>query len=304
MHYHISRGGKVAFTSSLLKALANEKYEDFSRKKVKVGISTGDFDRRDENLGRNDIIVATSEKVDSLIRNRAHWIPQITLLVVDEVHLIDEPRRGPTLEMVITKLRARSDNLQIIALSATIGNPSVLAGWLGAELVTGSWRPIDLRQGVYYNGKISFGREIRKVPPVSRNEDINLLLDTASEGGQCLVFVSSRKNAEAYAKRAAAALKCSDPSLEEYAARLKKGVADRQRRSPRLLCRIGCGIPPCRAVPGVADHRGGGVQEGPHQVHRLNPNARCGAEPPCPARYREGFPPLRGWAGDGTDTHP
>ncbi len=221
MHYHISRGGKCLYIVPL-KALASEKYEDFARKKVKVGISTGDFDRRDENLGRNDIIVATSEKVDSLIRNSAHWIPTITLLVVDEVHLIDEPRRGPTLEMVVTKMRARNENLQIIALSATIGNPCVLAGWLGAEVVTGSWRPIDLRQGVYCNGRICFGRETRKVPPVSRNEDVNLLLDTISEGGQCLVFVSSRKNAEAYAKRAAAALKCTDPSLEGYAARLKK----------------------------------------------------------------------------------
>jgi len=100
-------GGKCLYIVPL-KALASEKYEDFARKKVKVGISTGDFDRRDENLGRNDIIVATSEKVDSLIRNRAHWIPAITLLVVDEVHLIDEPRRGPTLEMVITKLRAKT----------------------------------------------------------------------------------------------------------------------------------------------------------------------------------------------------
>ncbi|HOS82583.1 MAG TPA: DEAD/DEAH box helicase, partial [Methanolinea sp.] len=79
MHHHISRGGKCLYIVPL-KALASEKYEDFARKQVRVGISTGDFDRRDENLGRNDIIVATSEKVDSLIRNRAHWIPSITLL--------------------------------------------------------------------------------------------------------------------------------------------------------------------------------------------------------------------------------
>jgi helicase len=223
MHHHISRGGKCLYIVPL-KALASEKYEDFARKQVRVGISTGDFDRRDENLGWNDIIVATSEKVDSLIRNRAHWIPSITLLVVDEVHLIDEPHRGPTLEMVITKMRARNGNIQVIALSATIGNPGTLAGWLDAEVVTGSWRPVDLRQGVYCNGAISFGRETRKVPPVSKNEDINLLLDTVAEGGQCLVFVASRRNAEAYARRAAAALKCTDPALEEYAARLKKAA--------------------------------------------------------------------------------
>ncbi|MCQ8894549.1 MAG: ATP-dependent DNA helicase [Methanolinea sp.] len=221
MHYHVSRGGKCLYIVPL-KALASEKYEDFSRKKVKVGISTGDFDRRDENLGRYDIIVATSEKVDSLLRNRAPWLPDITLLVVDEVHLLDSTDRGPTLEMVMTKMRAKIPRLQVIALSATIGNPRVLAGWLDAGVVTGTWRPVDLRQGVYLNGEISFGNGIRKVPPVSRTEDVNLLLDTVGEGGQCLVFVSSRKNAEAFAKRAAKALTCSDPGLLECASRLKK----------------------------------------------------------------------------------
>ena len=60
------------------------------------------------SLGRNDIIVATSEKVDSLLRNSARWIGDITLLVIDEIHLIDSDNRGPTLEMVIAKLRYRN----------------------------------------------------------------------------------------------------------------------------------------------------------------------------------------------------
>ncbi|MDI9633340.1 MAG: ATP-dependent DNA helicase [Methanolinea sp.] len=224
MHHHISRGGKCLYIVPL-KALASEKYEEFSGKNVRVGISTGDFDRRDEYLGRNDIIVATSEKVDSLIRNRAHWIPSVTLLVVDEVHLIDEPRRGPTLEMVIAKMRAKNANLQIIALSATIGNPGTLAGWLGAEVVSGTWRPVELRQGIYCDGRIRFGEGCREVPAVSRNEDVNLVLDTVSSGGQCLVFVSSRRNAEAFAKRAASALKCADAALGALGDQIKGAAA-------------------------------------------------------------------------------
>ena len=84
---------------------------------MKVGISTGDFDRRDDNLGKNDIIVATSEKVDSLLRNNTPWLTNITLLVIDEIHLIDSPDRGPTLEMVIAKMRYKNPFLHIIALS-------------------------------------------------------------------------------------------------------------------------------------------------------------------------------------------
>jgi len=69
MHCHIAAGGKCLYIVPL-KALASEKFDEFSNKGVRVGIATGDFDRRDDMLGRNDIIVATSEKVDSLLRNQ------------------------------------------------------------------------------------------------------------------------------------------------------------------------------------------------------------------------------------------
>jgi helicase len=220
MHRHIAAGGKCLYIVPL-KALASEKFEEFGNKGVRVGISTGDLDRRDDALGRNDIIVATSEKVDSLLRNSARWIPEITLIVVDEVHLIDSPDRGPTLEMVIAKMRYRNPAMQIIGLSATIGNPKMLAGWLDAELVTSSWRPVDLRQGVFFNNRIQFAEGTREVRQVSKNyDDLNLCLDTIAEGGQCLVFVSSRRNAEAFAKRAAAAIKSEDPALAGCADRL------------------------------------------------------------------------------------
>ncbi|NMB78525.1 MAG: ATP-dependent DNA helicase [Methanomicrobiales archaeon] len=220
MHTHIARGGKCLYIVPL-KALASEKSDEFAGKGVRVGIATGDFDRRDDTLGRNDIIVATSEKVDSLLRNSARWISEVTLLVIDEIHLIDSENRGPTLEMVIAKMRCRNPSMQVIGLSATIGNPRLLAGWLEAELVTSTWRPVDLRQGVFFNDRIRFREGDRPVKHVSKNyEDLNLCLDTITEGGQCLVFVSSRKNAEAFAKRAAGAIKSDLPELKGYAEQL------------------------------------------------------------------------------------
>jgi helicase len=234
MHLHIASGGKCLYIVPL-KALASEKYEDFSGKNVKVGISTGDLDRRDEYLGRNDIIVATSEKVDSLLRNAAPWLPEISLLVVDEVHLIDSPDRGATLEMVITKMRSRNPGMQLIALSATIGNPGSLAQWLDAPMVTSTWRPVDLRQGVYYDGTIRFHDGQRPVPVISKYEDLNLMMDTIEEGGQCLVFVSSRKNSEAFAKRAAKAIKADSPELDEYRTRLEK-LADTDTDRALAVC--------------------------------------------------------------------
>ena len=234
MHFHIAKGGKCLYIVPL-KALASEKYEDFSDKGVRVGISTGDYDRRDDYLGRNDIIVATSEKVDSLLRNASPWLQDISLLVVDEVHLIDSSDRGPTLEMVITKMRTRNPGMQVIALSATIGNPGILARWLDAELVTGTWRPVDLRQGVYYEGAIHFHSDVRPVRSVSKYEDLNLLMDTIEEGGQCLVFVSSRKNAEAFAKRAAKALALESDELAAYGRQLGK-LAETEQEKALAIC--------------------------------------------------------------------
>ncbi len=234
MHRHISQGGKCLYIVPL-KALASEKFAEFSHKGVKVAISTGDYDRRDENLGRSDIIVATSEKVDSLLRNSSSWISEITLTVVDEVHMIDSPDRGPTLEMVITKMRYKNPEMQVVGLSATIGNPGKLAQWLDAEMVTSEWRPVELREGVYFDGGISFRDGIRTLERSSRFEDINLCLDTVNEGGQCLVFVSSRRNAEGFAKRAASALKCESAELERYSARLAE-IAETDADKTLALC--------------------------------------------------------------------
>ena len=238
MHSHIQRGGKCLYIVPL-KALASEKFDDFMGKGVGVGISTGDYDRRDDYLGRNDIIVATSEKVDSLLRNATPWLSDISLLVIDEVHLIDSPDRGPTLEMVITKMGRICPSMQVIALSATIGNPGALASWLEAELVTSDWRPVDLRQGVYYDGTIHFHSNIRQVKSISKYEDLNLLMDTIDEGGQCLIFVSSRKNAEAFAKRAAKALHLEVPELAMYRKQLEK-LAETDQERALALC-VGSG---------------------------------------------------------------
>jgi helicase len=235
MHRHIADGGKCLYIVPL-KALASEKYEEFKGKGVRVGISTGDFDRRDDSLGRNDIIVATSEKVDSLLRNSTRWLHEISLLVVDEVHLIDSPDRGPTLEMVIAKMRYRNPGMQLVALSATIGNPRVLARWLDAGLVTSSWRPVDLLQGVFHNNTIFFHDSTHPVPPVSKNyDDLNLCLDTIAQGGQCLVFVSSRRNAEAFAKRAASAINSESAELAELAARLH-AIAETEMEKVLAAC--------------------------------------------------------------------
>lgn len=200
----ITNGGKALYIVPL-RALASEKYDrfrEFEPLGIKAGISTGDFESKDEWLGVNDIIVATSEKTDSLLRNETSWMKDITTIVVDEVHLLDSANRGPTLEVTIAKLMKLNPGAQIIALSATVGNAQEVADWLDAELILSEWRPTELREGVFYGDEINFSESQKPIEQTTGDVAVNLVLDTIKDGGQCLVFESSRRNCTGFAKKA------------------------------------------------------------------------------------------------------
>jgi helicase len=202
----VARGGTALYIVPL-RALASEKYDEFARLErfgLSVGVTTGNYESAEGWLGDRDVVVATSEKVDSLVRNDAPWIDDLSCVVADEVHLVDDPGRGPTLEVTLAKLRARCDP-QVVALSATVGNADAVAEWLDAELVDSSWRPIDLRAGVHYGNALEFDDGTKRELPVGsgENQTAALVRDTLEDGGSVLVFVNSRRNAEAAARRLA-----------------------------------------------------------------------------------------------------
>ena len=142
-----------------LKALANEKYKEyqqlFQKTPYQVTLSLGDIDSASPYLARYDLIILTTEKLDSLIRHQTPWLSQVKTVIIDEIHLLNDPSRGPTLEIIITLLKSIIKP-QIIALSATIGNPRELASWLEATLILDAWRPVKLKQGLYHQQKIEF----------------------------------------------------------------------------------------------------------------------------------------------------
>ncbi len=204
-----------------LRALASEKYDSFQKFKelgVAVGISTGDLDKKDERLGRNQIIIATSEKADSLMRNGASWVRDLSVLVVDEIHLLNDPGRGPTLEMTITKLRRCNPALQIIGLSATVANSREIASWLGADMVCSDWRPIQLREGIICNERLVFSDGEAPLAG-GKDESAALVRDTLAQSAQILIFENSRKNAEAAASRLSALL-VPDEATRELSSRI------------------------------------------------------------------------------------
>ena len=205
----LEKNGKVIYLCPL-RALASEKFEDFKKyvtirksdgRKVSVGISTGDFDTADNWLERYDVIVTTNEKADSLLRHRAKWMDEISLVIADEVHLLNEAERGPTLEVVLARFLQVNPDTQVLALSATIGNVEEIAGWLNAKFIVTEWRPVSLKEGVLLHDEIQFkDGDAKRIERSTRYPTINLVLNTLKTGGQALVFASTRKNAVSAAK--------------------------------------------------------------------------------------------------------
>jgi helicase len=201
----IDRGGKALYIVPL-RALASEKkaeFDAFEKFGLEVGVATGNYEGSGEWLGGTDVIVATSEKVDSLVRNGASWIEDLSCVVADEVHLIDDSHRGPTLEVTLAKLRQLNPGLQTVALSATVDNADAIAEWLDAELVDTTWRPIDLRTGVHYGNAVNYedGETEELEVGASESAEAAIVRDTLGDDGSTLVFVNSRRNAESAADR-------------------------------------------------------------------------------------------------------
>jgi ATP-dependent DNA helicase len=200
------QGRKVVYLAPL-RALASEKYAEFSelsRFGIRTVISTGDYDSTGEFLGRGDIIVLTNERFDSVMRHRVSWIGSVGLFIADEVHLAGNDSRGPTLEMILTKIIHLGLDIQMLSLSATISNAKTIADWLRSTPVLVDWRPVPLREGVYDYSRIVFtdGAE-KQLARSTYGPPIDVAVDTLKGGGQALVFANTRRRAVSLATRAA-----------------------------------------------------------------------------------------------------
>ncbi len=210
LSYLSKNEGKVIYLSPL-RALAAEKFTEFKKleniligKKIKTSISTGDFNHIEKNLENSNVLILTNEKMDSIIRHGAKWIEDIGLVISDEVHLIGDESRGPTLEMILTHLKLLNTKPQIIGLSATITNSNEIADWLGCKLVKNDWRPVPLSEGVCDGGKVTMSDgKTFEVKPSLRGIPIDLGVQSVQNGGQSLVFAETRVRSKSLATKAA-----------------------------------------------------------------------------------------------------
>ena len=278
-----------------LRALATEKADTFAAlPDTSVGVATGDFDATDDELAAHDVVVATAEKVDAAIRHGARWVQRVECAVLDEVHLLDDASRGPTLEVTIAKLRRLNPDVQLVALSATVPNADEVADWLDATTIHSDWRPVDLRTGICTSGAVSWRGEEDDLPcsdgdlpstdggrlsgddssPTSvggddrsqddeRSETARLAESVLADGGQCLVFVSSRRGARTLASELTVALETpvlpgDDRPMVEAAAEEGSASTSRIERALRQTAETATGEALADvAADGVGFHHAG-----------------------------------------------
>ena len=238
----VLKGGKALYIVPL-RALASEKHEDlkaFEPLGVRVGLTMGNYDRIDPSLEKFDVIIATSERADSLLRHRTGWLKSLTVVVADEVHLINDEDRGPTLEVTLAKLRQVNPSAQVIALSATIGNSEEIAAWLQAEHVTSEWRPVPLKTGVVFDRNIRYSDHAEQELNSNADDLTALVDDVIAGGGQALVFVNTRRATESLARKLASTVKKRLTSKEaEYLGKIADDLIAGQEETTSMAARLG-----------------------------------------------------------------
>ncbi len=127
--------GAKAFYTTPLKALSNQKFSDFSRRygAAKVGLLTGD----NAINGDAPVVVMTTEVLRNMVYAGSESLLGLRYVVLDEVHYLQDPYRGPVWEEVIIHLAPEVD---LVCLSATVSNAEELADWVGT--VRGSTRAV------------------------------------------------------------------------------------------------------------------------------------------------------------------
>ena len=217
---HLSKHKTKVVYLTPLRALTSEKFEEFKKleklnlgRKIKVALSTGDSKEKKEKLENADVIFLTNESMDANMAFQKDWIYDIGLVVSDEIHLIGDNTRGPTLEIILTRFKSGfigKNPPKIIGLSATISNSNELADWLNCELVESTFRRVPLSEAVYSRHIITNQDREETEGNFAKNRQesrhpkawIGLGLDTVAEKHQCLIFAMTRKNAVAWAKEA------------------------------------------------------------------------------------------------------
>ncbi|KAJ5893321.1 Helicase C-terminal [Penicillium taxi] len=261
-------------------------------KKLSKGIQvTGFFggNRTNVTWADTDIAFCTIEKANSLINTAIEEcsIGDLGVVVIDELHMLDDEHRGYLLELMVTKLLLLQQDIQIVGMSATLSNTEMLAKWMDAKFYISTFRPVPIDEYLVYEdafypaatsrqlfqtaSKLAASTPIHESIPPHRiveasafkelsnpatNSMVALAVETAAVGYGALVFCGSRQ-----------ACQTNAAIISEAMPYLPPGESDELSKRLDLLAELRslvCGLDPVlqtTIIKGVGFHHAGMTTE-------------------------------------------
>lgn len=229
----VLKSGYKAIYVTPLRALASQQYEKWKSRfsGYTIGVFTGETILKSHTKNsyyKSQILIMTPERLDACLRNwRSHWswIPDLSLAVIDEFHIMGQPGRGPRLEGSLTRLIRLNPFLRIIGLSATMPNDRDLSSWLHGASFRSKWRHIPLEKNI-----VRF-KSVKEKPTLLLQE----VKKCIESGGQSLVFCNSRSRVRflsAFLNENHIPAECHHAGLlQEQRAKIEEGFRNKEIRT-------------------------------------------------------------------------
>lgn len=159
---------------------------------LRVERLSGEYSVDIDRVREADLWVATTEKFEAICRASSfrEALGEVGCLIVDEIHLLGDPTRGPVLEALLSRVHDGEQRMRVVGLSATVSNAENLARWLGARLVRTKWRPSKL---TWQLPTISAHADFSQTEAARTRLASALTGMVTSDGGSVLVFCGSKR---------------------------------------------------------------------------------------------------------------
>ena len=169
VEYYIQNNKRIIYTTPI-KALSNQKYNDFKNQNIDVGLLTGD---RSINQDAN-LIIATTEILRNMIFSNDSRLTNTGLIILDEVHYLGDKERGTTWEEIFIHAPI---NIKFLCLSATIKNRNEFLEWIVSlrgptSLIVSDNRPVPLEISLVATNKVTKKFSIIKSTKNKKNNPI------------------------------------------------------------------------------------------------------------------------------------
>ena len=166
IEYYLNKQQNIFYTTPI-KALSNQKFNDFNKQGINTGLLTGDRTINKDG----ELVIATTEILRNMIFSNDKKLENTGLIILDEVHYLGDKERGTTWEEILIHA---NQNIKFLCLSATIKNKNEFLEWIvslrgATSLVNSDIRPTPLEISLVTSSK--FDKKIKVIKSSKDNKN-------------------------------------------------------------------------------------------------------------------------------------